>query len=89
VKLEGPDTVRRALIGYTTILGTLSLIAWMAALVFGDALHKPYPYNTFLFIPEARFTDFTIYLRVPTYEFGRLMPPSWFLRFWIGPADLG
>jgi predicted AAA+ superfamily ATPase len=28
-------------------------------------------------------------LRVPTYEFGRLMPPSWFLRLWTGPVGLG
>ena len=29
------------------------------------------------------------YLRVPKSEGGRLMPPSWFLRFWIGQAGLG
>ena len=28
-------------------------------------------------------------LRVPGYEGGRLMPPSWFLRFWTGPAGPG
>ncbi len=30
-----------------------------------------------------------IYLRVPKSEGGRLMPPSWFLRFGIGQAVLG
>jgi len=28
-------------------------------------------------------------LRVPKSEGGRLMPPSWFLRFWTCPAGPG
>jgi hypothetical protein len=61
VKIDAPDTARRALIRYAEILGALSLVAWIRVLVFGYVLHQPYPYNTFLFIPDARFSDFTIY----------------------------
>jgi len=40
--------------------------------------------------PESRPSFYVnTHLRVPRYEFGRLMPPSWFLRFWTGQAGLG
>ena len=51
------------------------------------------PSNTHLLDhSNARRWGYSVYvfqLRVPGYEGGRLMPPSWFLRFWTGQAGPG
>lgn len=53
--------IERALRAYLALFGLLWFAALASVFVQGGLLHKAYPYNTFLFIPEARFTDFTIF----------------------------
>src|ERR1700692_2669420 len=40
-------------------------------------------------VTEYAIQKLSTYLRVPKSEWGLLMPPGWFLRFWIGQSDHG
>src|SRR5579862_7507971 len=51
--------VSRAMLLYVTVLVALSALAWSIVWFRGHVLHKPYPYNTLLYDPEVRFSDWT------------------------------
>ena len=53
--------VRASLRIYLAVFTGLWAIALAAVFVQGQVLHKPYPFNTFLFYPNIHFTDFTIF----------------------------
>lgn len=53
--------VRASLRIYLGVFASLWFIALAAVFIQGYLLHKPYPYNTFLFYPDIHFTDFTIF----------------------------
>ncbi len=52
---------RRALLLFQILFASFWVVALAAVFVQGRLLHKPYPYDTLLFIPSVRFTDFTIF----------------------------
>jgi Glycosyltransferase family 87 len=47
---------------YLLCFSSLWGIAVLISCVRGFIFHSPYPFNTFLFIPAARFTDFSVYV---------------------------
>src|ERR1700724_1118825 len=51
----------RVLFRYWSLSAGLFAIAIFVVLVRGKLLHLPYPYNTFLFNPTARFDDFELF----------------------------
>jgi hypothetical protein len=55
------QAVSSALKTYLAVLGSLWSIALLFAAVRGIILHQGYPFNTFLFQPSLRFSDFTVY----------------------------
>ena len=57
----GPEFVMRCLFWWVVILGGLAVVGYLAAFINSQYLGLGYPYNTFLFIPQVRFSDFTIY----------------------------
>jgi hypothetical protein len=53
------DTVKRSLLVFSFCLAGLTLLAYAISFVNSVYLHRDYPYDTFLFDPAYRFTDFT------------------------------
>ncbi len=62
------------------ILLALFLLEWMVALLAGQLLHLPYPYNSPLYLPSVRLTDWTDYLT----RAGHIGEPHFLLR--MGPG---
>jgi Glycosyltransferase family 87 len=54
--------VSRALRIYLAVLGGLWCVSLLIVAIRRFVFHEGYPFNTFLFTPDARFTDFTIYV---------------------------
>lgn len=46
---------------YLAVLGGLWSVALLVTAVRGIVLRQGYPFNTFLFVPSVRFSDFTVY----------------------------
>jgi hypothetical protein len=57
----GEADVRKSLVIYIGCLAALWLIALAVVGIRSAVFHCDYPYNTLLFIPARRFTDFTIF----------------------------
>jgi hypothetical protein len=61
MQTSGVPTVRRALWMYLGAITALWIVAGAIVGFRGAVLRKPYPYNALFFIPDVRFTDFTIF----------------------------
>jgi hypothetical protein len=55
------QSVSSALKTYLAVLGGLWSVALLFAAVRGVIFRQGYPFNTFLFIPSLRYSDFTVY----------------------------
>lgn len=66
------------------LLANIVLVGFVIGVVFhyilGAYLHLPFPYNTFLFRPEAKFTDFTL-LSSATKNLTPFSEPNWLMIY--------
>jgi len=79
-----PRRLHEFLVGYWWLSATLFGLAVLWVLLRGYVLHQPFPFNTFLFRPEARFSDLTDYIE----RFERFQQPAFYAERGFHSADL-
>jgi hypothetical protein len=68
---EGQAIVKRSLAAYYWCLIAFNAVAWAASFFSATILHLGFPFSTFLFDPDYRFTDLTdLYVKIKNLDLG-------------------